>query len=286
MMLYNRLDSACTWPPSLTYASRDSKEPIWRRFLCIGILLVALAPAHGAWSSENLRFVTLEFAPFIYGENQEVAGPGRDLIAAVCVHARITCSYDIYPWRRAQELIRNGDADGMMVIGRNSRREEWIRFSPPHFRTEYGFFVNATETMVYTDVSQLQGLKIGVFAPSNTATQLSKIRDSMVDAGLVPLEIEERPDDPSGFRKLAAGRIGAVYSNRDRGHKIIDDEGLSQAVRYAGGHQGILYYAGISRNFPDQALVDRFESAWRDLFRRGDAQKIIESYGLEAATVD
>lgn len=285
-MLLNRFVPTCTRSGSLTHTSLVSKDISSCSFLRIAILLVTLVPSHEAWSSENIRFVTLEFSPFIYGENQVVAGPGRDLIAAVCAQARITCSYDIYPWRRAQELIKNGDADGMMVIGRNAQREEWIRFSPPHFRTEYGFFVNSTEAMVYSDVSQLQGLKVGVFAPSNTATQLARIRDGMISAGLVPLEIEERPDDPSGFRKLAAGRIGAVYSNRDRGHRIVDEEGLSQAVRYAGGHQGILYYAGISRNFPDQALVDRFESAWRELFRRGDAQKIIESYGLEAASVD
>ena len=109
--------------------------------------------------------------------------------------------------------------------------------------------------MEFTHISQLQGHKIGVFAPSNTATQLMEIRDSMIDAGLIPLEIERRPDDPSGFRKLAAGRISAVYSNRDRGRKILEDEGLSQAVRYAGGHQSILYYAGISKKFHDQALA-------------------------------
>jgi hypothetical protein len=45
----------------------------------------------------------------------------------------------------------------------------------------------------------------------------------------------------SGFRKLAAGRIDAVYSNRDRGRQIIGEEGLSEGVGYAGGHQGILY---------------------------------------------
>ena len=285
-MPFNRLDSLFPRPASLTQACRVSKNPSQTGFLSITVLLLTLVPVHGAWSSDMIRFVTLEFAPFIYGRNQQVAGPGKELIAAVCEEARITCTYDIYPWRRAQELIKTGQADGMMVIGRNASREEWIRFSPPHFRTEYGFFVKSDDTMDFTDTSQLQGLRVGVFAPSNTATQLMKIRGSMIDAGLVPLEIEQRPDDPSGFRKLSAGRISAVYSNRDRGRKILEDEGLSQAVRYADGHQGILYYAGISKSFHDQALVDRFESAWNALFRRGVARDIIESYGLEAAIVE
>jgi len=85
---------------------------------CLCGLLLAAAIASQVHAAEKIRFVTLEFAPFIYGENQQVAGPGRDIIAAVCAEAKIDCSYDIYPWRRAQELMKNGDADGMMVIGR------------------------------------------------------------------------------------------------------------------------------------------------------------------------
>ena len=127
---------------------------------------------------------------------------------------------------------------------------------------------------------------IGVFAPSNTAINLQAIREEMIDQGLTPIEIDARPDDPSGFRKLAAGRIDAVYSNRDRGRKILEAEGLSDGVRYAGGHQGILYYAGFTRDFPDQALIDRFDAAWRALFASGEAQKIIEGYGLEPAKME
>jgi len=253
---------------------------------CLCGSIVAATLVSQAFAAEKIRFVTLEFAPFIYGENQQVAGPGRDIIAAVCAEAKLDCSYDIYPWRRAQELMKNGDADGMMVIGRNPKREEWIRFSPPHFRTEYGLFVKADNEMHFTDLSQLEGLKVGVFEPSNTATQLQDIRDEMVARGLDPIEIDERPDDASGFRKLAAGRIDAVYSNRDRGRQILEAEGLTAGVRYAGGHQGISYYAGFARSFPDQKLIDRFDAAWRELFRRGEAQEIIESYGLEPAKVE
>jgi polar amino acid transport system substrate-binding protein len=258
-----------------------------RRLLsCLYGCALAAAFVCQAAAAEKIRFVTLEFAPFIYGENQQVAGPGRDVIAAVCAEAKLDCSYDIYPWRRAQDLMRNGDADGMMVIGRNPRREEWIRFSPPHFRTEYGFFVKADNALGFTDIAQLAGYRVGVFAPSNTAVQLTGIRDDMLAQGLDPIEIDERPDDSSGFRKLAAGRIDAVYSNRDRGRQILEAEGLTEAVRYAGGHQGIFYYAGFARSFPDQALLDRFDAAWRALFRRGEAQKIIEGYGLEPAEVE
>ena len=234
-------------------------------------------------AADVLRFVTLEFSPFIYGENQEVAGPGRDVIAAVCDKAEIICRFDIYPWRRAQDLMKSGQADGMMVIGRNSKREEWLHFSPPLFRTEYGFFVHKDNALSYQEAAGIAGYRVGVFAPSNTATQLEGIRGAMAEKGLEPIEIDRRPDDAAGFRKLAAGRLDAVFSNRDRGWDIVKAEGLDGEVRYAGPHKAIFYYSGITKDFPRQDLVERFFAAWRTLFEEGAAQNIIEGYGLEPA---
>ena len=79
--------------------------------------------------------------------------------------------------------------------------------------------------MDYREPAQMAGYRVGVFAPSNTATQLEGIRAGMIDAGLTPIKIDQRPDDAAGFRKLAAGRVDAVFSNRDRGRDIIKQEG-------------------------------------------------------------
>ncbi|WP_377194232.1 substrate-binding periplasmic protein [Ruegeria meonggei] len=245
-------------------------------------VLIAVCAAT-ARADDRLRFVTLEFAPFIYGENQQVAGPGRDVIAEACLRAGIACSFDIYPWRRAQELMKAGDADGMMVIGRNPAREEWLDFSPPLFRTEYGFFVAANNPLIYDEQSQVAGYRVGVFAPSNTETQLKGLREEQIAQQVEPIEIDGHPDDAAGMRKLAANRLDAVYSNRDRGWGIISDEELGGKVRYAGGDKAILYYAGIRKDFPDPDVVKRFFDSWPALYSDGTAQRIIEGYGLEPA---
>ena len=237
-------------------------------------------------SEDKLRFVTLEFAPFIYGENLQVSGPGRDFIEAVCNKAEIECTYDLYPWRRAQDLIREGSADGMMVIGRNSDRETWLRFTPPLFRTEYGFFVNSNNPLEFKELSDIAGYRIGVFSPSNTATQLKNIQKKMIEEGVEPIIIEERFDDASGLRKLAGERLDAVYSNRDRGRMILSTEKIESNVRYAGSHKGIFYYTGFPKSFSDQGLLDRFETAWKTLYQDGRAGEIIESYGLEPAPIE
>jgi len=268
-----------SFPVEQATATKHFHYGLWLQLLCIALLF---APIFAA-ADDKLRFVTLDFAPFIYGENQNVAGPGYEIVSAVCERAGIDCSFDIYPWRRAQELMKTGKADGMMVIGRNPKREQWIRFTPPHFRSEYGVFVRADDQLDVTEVTALAGLRVGVFSPSNTATQLISISEKISSEGLEPINIERRPDDASGFRKLAVGRLDAVYSNRDRGYMIIETEGLQNKVRYAGGHQGILYYAGFTRAFPDTQLLDRFDNAWEAIFEEGQGQRIIQKFGLEPA---
>ena len=249
-------------------------------------LFSAFAAPSALFAEDRLRFVTLEFAPFIYGRNQQVAGPGRDVIAEICEKAKINCSFDIYPWRRAQELMKSGDADGMMVIGRNNEREEWLDFSPPMFRTEYGFFVHSDNPLVFDRTAQLEGYRVGVFAPSNTETQLKSLRSDMMGLSETPIEIHGHPDDAAGMRKLAVGRINAVYSNRDRGWGIVKNEGLVGKVRYAGADKEILYYAGIRKNYPNREIVARFFETWRALYADGTAPKIIEAYGLESAITE
>jgi hypothetical protein len=104
--------------------------------------------------------------------------------------------------------------------------------------------------------------------------------------GLAPIKIDKRPDDDSGLRKLAAGRADVAYSNRDRGRQILEAKCLTADVRYVCGHLGIFNYAGFARSFPNQGQTDRFDTAWRELFRCGEAQEIVMGYGLEPATVE
>jgi len=108
----------------------------------------------------------------------------------------------------------------------------------------------------------------------------------MVDAGLNPIRIGWHPDDAAGQRKLAAGRLGAVYSNRERGWGIVAAEALDGKVRYAGQHKAVLYYAGITKHYPHPDVVAPFFDAWRALFANGEAQQIIEGYGLEPASME
>lgn len=247
-------------------------------FVALALILspFSILSATGA----ELLFTTQDFEPFTYGVDRKVAGPATDIVRAVCEESQIHCSFRLLPWSRAQKEVAEGKAEGMYVIGWNEQRAETLYFSPPLLKTEYGFFVRTDNPLIFKQSSDLKGYRVGVYGPSNTSVALEKIRDEIGD-----LTIDMRPDDESGFKKLALGRVDAVFSNRDVGLAMIKKYGISN-LRYAGSFSTLNYYVGFSKRFADKALVERFSSAFKKLHAQGVIHKILQNNGLEAARLD
>jgi polar amino acid transport system substrate-binding protein len=223
---------------------------------------------------------TQDFAPFNYEVNGVVSGPAADIIRRVCADIKITCTLRLLPWRRAQQEVQDGQAHGMFVIGWNAARAKWLRFSPPLMTTEYGFFVREGNALAFKQSTDVKGYTVGVYGPSNTATALAKIKAEITD-----LVIDMTPDDEAAFKKLALGRVGAVYSNRDVGNDLLRKLDIKN-VRYAGRQQSLKYYIGFSQKFTDKALVDRFNATFRALHQQGVIQEILARYRMDAAPLE
>jgi polar amino acid transport system substrate-binding protein len=246
---------------------------------------VALLTASQAWSQE-LKFTTQDFRPFNYEIDGVVSGPAADIIVKVCAEMQISCTFDLLPWPRAQQEVRNGQANGMFVVGWNKKRAEWVHFTPPIMNTEYGIFVRKDNPLKYNDLSDIQGYTVGVYGPSNTSNSLEQIRDEMKEKGLDPITIDMRPDDESGFKKLGLGRLDAVCSNRDVGYALIAKLGLQDNVRYAGATKKLKYYIGFSKEHNDPDILQRFDDALLKLYKQGVLHAILDQYGMGSVAIE
>ncbi len=245
-------------------------------------LTVALLATSQA-SSQELKFNTQDFPPFNYEINGVVSGPAADIIRSVCAEIDMKCSFSLLPWTRAQDEVRAGKANGMFVIGWNEKRAQWVHFTPPIMNTEYGLFVNSDNALAYKDLADVQGYEVGVYGPSNTSNSLEKLRKQMEEKGLTPIQIDMRPDDESGFRKLSLNRLDAVFSNRDVGYALIAKLGVGENIRYAGPTKKLKYYIGFSKEHNDEDMLARFDKGYRKLFKDGVITKNLESYNMEPA---
>jgi len=245
------------------------------------ILLVCAIPFVS--SGTELRFNTQDFAPFNYEIDGVVSGPAAEIIRRICKEIDIACTFKLLPWKRAQEEVKAGKANGMFIIGWNEDRAKWVHFTPPIMTTEYGFFVKRDNPLKYRQLPDIEGLTVGVYGPSNTSNSLGKIQKEMEKQGLRPIKIDMRTDDESGFKKLSLARLDAVFSNRDVGYALAAKLNLKDKVRYAGASKRLKYYIGFSKAHNDPVLLERFDAAYLDLYERGVIKEILDRYDMQLA---
>ena len=253
--------------------------------LGISFLLSVWLAATPAWSLV-LKFTTQDFPPFSYEINGVVSGPAVEIVQRICAEIDATCSFRLLPWSRAQAQVREGQANGMFVIGWNEKRAKWVHFTPPVINTEYGIFVNKANVLKYTTLSDIAAYKVGVYGPSNTSNSLEKMRGEMVRKGYKPISIDMRPDDESGFKKLALRRLDAVFSNRDVGHALIAKLGLKDMIRYSGAQRKLKYYIGFSMAHNDAKVLREFDAAYVQLHKSGAVKAILDKHGMEVAELE
>ena len=251
------------------------KNAVYLATAC-GVCLLLVGLVGGA----ELKLNTQDFAPFSYEVNGVVSGPAAAIIRKICSEMKIDCSMHLLPWRRAQDEVANGTAQGLFVIGWNEERAKTLYFSPPLLNTEYGFFVRDDNPLKFKQNLDVKGYIVGVYGPSNTATALEKIKADIKD-----LTIDMTPDDKAAFKKLSLARVDAVFSNRDEGYDLLHKLALKN-IRYSGRQQSLKYYIGFSQKFTDKKVVDEFNTTFRSLYKRGVIQEILTKYKMDAAQLE
>jgi len=234
----------------------------------------------------ELIFNTQEFSPFNYSSSGKAAGPVLEVINAVCAKLKISCIHKVMPWRRAQKEVRDGDADGLFVVGKNKSRESWLYFSLPIITTEYGFFVLKSNTKTFKTLDDIQGYKVGVFGPSNTSNSLLKISEKLEDDNKTPLDIRTLYDDTLVFKQLNSETRGlqAVYSNKDVGNDLIKKLNLKN-LKYMGKQKELNYYISFSKKTVSKEMVDKFNQVLRNMHLNNELKYILEKYSLQSANL-
>jgi len=247
------------------------------------LMAYLLMPAEGA----ELKFVTHDFPPFSYESGGTLSGAAIDIVRQTCSEIEMSCPIELLPWKRAQFKVKRGKVQAMLVIGWNNKRAQWLSFSPPLLKTQYGFFVNSSNPLDYRSLSDIAGAKIGVLESSNTLDHLNIIRQQMIESKLEPISIQGIHDNNLVFKMLDnEGRnIEMLYSNRDVGNTVIAQHNLKN-VRYAGPHEELYYYIGFGRKHADMELVERFNSGFIKLQQAGVIQGILAQYNLEGVEAD
>lgn len=233
-------------------------------------------------SRPTLILNTQDFPPFHYKIRtfaDKVYGPIPEVIKIVCLEAHLNCILRLYDWGHAQELVKEGRAHGMFVIGWNAERAKFLYRSLPIIETEYGFFVRDNDPLTFQQIEDINDYTVGVYGPSNTSKTLRRIENTLRNKGM-RIYIKETKDDKPLFKELSESTtVRAVFSNKDVGNTIINGLGLEN-IRYAGQYKTLLYYVGFSKRLVNREIVDKFNEYFQKLQKEGIVQEVYANSGL------
>ncbi|MCQ4294487.1 transporter substrate-binding domain-containing protein [Pseudomonas stutzeri] len=253
--------------------------PLFRIATSLAFAL-AISDSH----AEQLQFVTEDFPPFTYAQTSTdddiVAGPFVEIVAAVCAKLQIDCPVQLLPWRRALALAEAGEAQGIFTVIRSPEREQAFHLTRMLVTSRYGVYARTANRFVFHHPQDLAGRTVAVYGPSGTSFVLGQHLTRVTDVQLI-LESDNR----RLMRMLQAKRFGeqgVAVVNQDVAWHLIEHEQLTD-IHEAGELQAVSYGIGLSREAVSVGEFQRFNEALEGLVGDGTVARILRSHGLEPA---
>jgi len=231
-----------------------------------------------SYAADSLHFVTEPYPPFNYLENGAPSGPIVKITREVCARMKITCTFELLPWRRAIMLAEQGKANGIFAIINTPDRAKIFYFSTPIVETAYSLYAIDASNFAYHNDSDLAGHTIGVYGPSGASITLDEMVKSAPTAKIA-MEI----DTFSALRVLSSGGYGddgLTLANRDVADLAIKSFGIKNLRKVADARK-IFYCIAFPKKSMDAQLFKRFEDTLDVLIKDGTVKTILDKSNLK-----
>lgn len=244
----------------------------------LGLLLMAASLVAGEAGAENFHFVTLSFPPLEFeGPDKKVTGAAVEVVREVMRSISHTVTVDLLPWPRALGAVKDGSADAIFTAYRTPEREKFLDYSNEVLVPQVvSLYIKRGSGRTFTgDFQELAPYVIGTLSTISygkgfdAAREKYKLKTDRVDT----LELN--------FKKLIAGRLDYVISNRYSAQYVITELGIDKEV------QELTVLVEVTPSFvafaktPRAAkLIEAFDAGLRELKRNGRYDAIMERFDV------
>ena len=244
-----------------------------------GMLIVALLLMCATVQAETYVFVGSHF-PILSEETPtgEFRGIAIDIAKIITERLGHTISIRLYPWARAQYLVRNGSADVLMAPYKTPEREKWLDFTKtPFFDDKTFFYVSPRSTVSWDgDLMTLAGKRIGMVLDWSVGPEFEKAKEF--------LSVEYANTLDACVKKLLAQRIDLLPTQAREATVVFSRLSLSEEQRPIPilPEISVNYnYFGFSKSKELSAFRDAFEQELAKMKQNGEIAKLLqEKYGF------
>ena len=243
-------------------------------FIAVLIAMTTLANA-----AENRPFVWADdedYWPAIFrGEDGKPAGIFNDILTEVFARLDVPLKKSLYPWKRAQLLVKNGEADGIVTVYTNERKSFAVATRPIWEIGENLFFrrdnPKACRILKVDSFDDLKGLTMVETLGSGWT------KDNFDAHGIK--NVIWVPTIDSAFSMLAKGRADAFIMFNLNAYNILSKK-RAQETDPAGGFHNIVAITPAFTKLPFRLLI-RKDSPFAG--RIGDINKVLEDMETDGA---
>ncbi len=206
-----------------------------------------------------------------------LGGVSIDIARIICSRLGHTPTFELYPWARAQALVKVGKADVLLVPFKTLEREKWMDYSEiPFFQDESFFFIRHGSDITWDGtLASIGNLHIGKVRGWSLGKKFEeKISDMTIDYA---------PNIDLCFFKLIAGRVDLVPTQKREAYKAFQRLGLQREeypVEILPALSVNYCYYGFSqkRQAELKPFKSAFDKALKQMKATGEIDQIIKTY--------
>lgn len=251
------------------------------RLLPVFVALAAACACAAALAQPALKTLVIGTIDMPPHSSADAAKPSlsRELFQHAMASQGYAVDIRFYPWARAYELGKQGEVDAVWPAIHQPDRETWFMFGSPVIRTHYVLIKRRNLPVSFRGLEDAK--------PYIIATLRGGITGSRLDATPSDYRIEPGSSFEQNLKKLAAGRIDFMTSERYTGAYLLSTEfqTLSESVEMLMPPiSGISFHLMFAKNAPAaQEKMQAFERGLRLMRANGLLADILRRHGYDVA---
>ena len=225
-----------------------------------------------------------DYWPVIYrGKDGKPAGIFNDILTEAFVRLDIPLKKAVYPWKRTQKMVKEGDADGMVTVY-TKERQAWLMATKPiwHISETLYFRRDQPKSCEILKLNSFDDMKdLRVVETIGSGWTKEKYKEHGVN------NVIWVPTVDSAFNMLAKGRADVfIMSNmvaynlllRKRAAKGVLSEGYKNIIAISTTFASIPFRLLIKKDSPFVKKIDDFNRVIEEMKKDGTYQHIREKY--------
>lgn len=255
---------------------------LFRLPLAVVVIVLLMLPLWGKLPKRPFQWVDDENAkPLIYRNSTgESAGIFYDIVTEVFRRMDIPLKNRLYPWSRAQKMVEEGEADGMVTIYTKSR-QKFLKATDPVLTVEERVFVSRDNPRLkeIQKIRSIDGLKRFILAET---TDAGWSKENLKDMKIVWV-----PTAESAINMVAAGRVDIYLMSNYSGPDFVKDQirknvflrdKLKKIVMGSRCITKMQYRLLIRKDSSYVNIIGRFNEILHQMYKDGTVNKIIQRY--------